>query len=500
MMRALIVALLVVTSAIAQASTKRVAVIVGNNAGNADRAALHYAETDAAKFAGVLGELGGVALEDAFLLRGKSLAAVAEAFELAKQRIAAFRKDPSNRIVLLFYFSGHSDGEALELGNDRLTFSELRRWLASAGADVRVALVDSCKSGALLSAKGGTPGPGFQIRLTDELASTGEVLLTSSAADEVALESREIAGSFFTHHFISGLRGAADTSDDGIVTLSEAYQYAYSHTIKTTGETVIGTQHPAYDYRLSGQGELVLAELSKRSAMLELPGGFERIIVIELAHDQVIAEVTADTHARIAVQPGRYAIRASRGGKLFTGRVEVAAGGQRVVTSEALVPTTIATTASKGGLAPAPAGSLLIAAGGGAGVADDLGLVPGMRLELVTPAGLSFALDAGSRAGRGFRETSLQLAAGYRRGIAHGGWAAWIGLEAGGGVVVQSRTKASGYSSVVTAGGFTGASLELARNMAVAAEATVPVEWLKRDGKPALVALPAAWLGLVIRL
>lgn len=504
MMRALIVAILVASSvassAVAHADTKRVAVIVGNNAGNADRAALHYAETDAAKFASVLGELGGVAPENAFLLQGKSLAAVAEAFARAKQRIAGFRRDPSNHIVLLFYFSGHSDGEALELGGDRLTFSELRRWLVSAGADVRVALVDSCKSGALLSAKGGTPGPGFQIRLTDELASTGEVLLTSSAADEVALESREIAGSFFTHHFISGLRGAADTSDDGLVTLSEAYQYAYTHTIKTTGETVIGTQHPAYDYRLSGQGELVLSELSKRSAMLELPGGFERIIVIELAHDQVTAEVTADTHARIAVQPGRYAIRASRGGKLFTGAVAVAAGRQLVVTSEALVPTTIVVTAPKGGVLGTPAGSLLIAAGGGVGVAHGLGLVPGMRLEFVTPAGLAFALDAGTGSVRGFRESSFQLAAGYRRGIAHSGWAAWLGVEVGGGAVVQSETDAGGYSGVVTAGAITGASLELTRGMAVAAEASVPVEWLKRDGKRVLVALPAAWLGLVIRL
>ena len=500
MMRTLIVAILVALSAVAHAGTRRVAVIVGNNAGNADHAALHYAETDAAKFAGVLDELGGVAPEDTFLLQGRSLAAVVEAFGRAKQRIAGFRNDPSNRIVLLFYFSGHSDGEALELGGDRLTFSELRRWLASAGADVRVALVDSCKSGALLSAKGGTPGPGFQIRLTDELASTGEVLLTSSAADEVALESREIAGSFFTHHFISGLRGAADTSDDGLVTLGEAYQYAYTHTIKTTGETVIGTQHPAYDYRLSGQGELVLSELSKRSALLELPGGFERIIVIELAHDQVTAEVTADTHARIAVQPGRYAIRASRGGKLFTGAVAVAAGGQRVVTSEALVATTTGSTAPKGGGIRTPASSLLIAAGGGAGVARGLGLVPGTRLELVIPAGLSFALDAGSRGGSGFRESSLRLAAGYRRGIAYRGWAAWIGVEVGGGAVVQSGTGAGGYSGMVTAGGITGASLELTRDLAVAAEASVPVEWLKRDGKRVLVALPAAWLGLVIRL
>jgi uncharacterized caspase-like protein len=253
---------------VATAGTHRVAIVVGNNAGNGDRPALHYAETDAAKFADVLTELGGVDPADLILLQGKSLAALDAALDKAKHLIAAFHADPANRVVVLFYFSGHSDGEALELGGDRLTFSRLREWLATAGADVRVALVDSCKSGALLAAKGGVLGPAFQIRLTDDVASTGEALLTSSAADEVALESREIGGSFFTHHFISGLRGAADTSGDGIVTLNEAYQYAYAHTIKTTGETVIGPQHPAYDYRLSGQGELVLAELTKPTAKL----------------------------------------------------------------------------------------------------------------------------------------------------------------------------------------------------------------------------------------
>jgi hypothetical protein len=56
-----IAAMVMVMAAVpANASTKRIAVIVGNNAGNAEQSPLHYAETDAAKFAGVLTELGGV--------------------------------------------------------------------------------------------------------------------------------------------------------------------------------------------------------------------------------------------------------------------------------------------------------------------------------------------------------------------------------------------------------------------------------------------------------
>jgi len=127
----------------------------------------------------------------------------------------------------------------------------------------------------------------------DELASTGEAILTSSAADEIALESREIGGSFFTHHLVSGLRGAADSSGDGIVTLAEAYQYAFSHTVSATAATVAGTQHPAYDYQLAGQGDLVLSELWRPNSALELPSGFDRMLVSGVVRDQVLAELPA---------------------------------------------------------------------------------------------------------------------------------------------------------------------------------------------------------------
>jgi len=499
-MRALVVALaLALAAATAHASTQRIAVVVGNNAGGEGKTPLHFAEIDAAKLGRVLGELGGVAPDHLFVLQGKPLAALGETLALVKRQIDEFRTDPANRVIVLFYFSGHSDGEALELGRDRLTFSELRHRLAALGADVRVVVVDSCKSGALLAAKGGRPGPGFQIRLTDELASTGEALLTSSAADEVALESREIAGSFFTHHFISGLRGAADASGDGLVTLTEAYQYAYAHTIKTTGETVVGTQHPAYDYRLSGQGELVLSELGKRSAILELPGGFERIVVIELAREQVTAEVTSHTHARIAVEAGRYAIRASRGGALFAGDVAVTDGNARTVREDELSVVPFAVTSRKGAPADASSPLIAVAVGAGGGVAGHLGVVPRFRVALVWPAGLSLALHAYARTVAGVHESSASVLAGHRRSLARGGWSAWAGVEIGGGAVMQSG-RYEGYSGLITAGGVLGVSLRVAPRVSVAVEATLPVELMRRDGATALLAAPAGWLGIHVQL
>lgn len=126
--------------------------------------------------------------------------------------------------------------------------------------------------------------------------------------------------------------------------------------------------------------------------------------------------------------------------------------------------------------------------------------MPGARIELVTGRGLSLALAAGSRAGSGFRETSLRGAIGYRLGLTRGAWSAWAGLEAGGGAVIQSRQHPTAYSGVLSAGGLAGIALEATRRIAVAAEATLPGEWLKRDGKATLILVPAGWLGVAVRL
>jgi len=146
----------------AAADTRRLAVVVGNNAGLGEQPPLRYAETDAAKLAQVLRELGGFAPADVALLRGVAPAAVEAALAQVQQQAADWhRHSPANRVLLIFYFSGHSDGQSLELGHQALPFAELRARLAATGADVRVTIIDSCKSGALLAVKGGTPRPGL---------------------------------------------------------------------------------------------------------------------------------------------------------------------------------------------------------------------------------------------------------------------------------------------------------------------------------------------------
>ncbi|MFZ5445065.1 MAG: caspase family protein [Myxococcota bacterium] len=335
-------------STAALAETRRLAIVVGNNAGTGEMPPLRYAESDAGKMARVLVELGDVNPDDVMLLQGQRVTAVERAITEARDRVGFFKKSPDVRTVVFFYFSGHSDGEAIELGAEKLPYARLKALLSGTGADVRLVVVDACRSGAGLREKGGKPADPFTIRLADTLQATGEAFITSSAADESALESSEVMGSFFTHNFISGLRGAADTSGDKLVTLAEAYKYAYDRTVSSTAMLAVGAQHPNYDFRLSGQGELVLSTLLKPSSLLILPD-VDRALVTDLARDQVVVEVVRGAR-EVALAPGQYGLRVFKGGQGFGGRVTLVEGQRQLVAMSALSPiSSSVAVAAKGG-------------------------------------------------------------------------------------------------------------------------------------------------------
>ena len=111
-----------------------------------------------------------------------------------------------------FYYSGHSDEDGLLIGNDRVSYDELRARIQGIPAEVRLAILDSCASGAFTRRKGGVRRAPFMM---DGSADTkGHAYLASSAINEAAQESDRIGASFFTHYLVSGLRGAADVIGD----------------------------------------------------------------------------------------------------------------------------------------------------------------------------------------------------------------------------------------------------------------------------------------------
>ncbi len=314
-MRALI--LLALWAFPAWAGTERLALVVGHNRGAPPHAPLRFAEADAEKVAAVLQELGGVKAEQLKLLKGADKAAVLDGFEWATRAVSRVHERKGEKAMLIVYFSSHSDEQTgLELGPEKLGWKELKGALAATGADVRLAVVDACASSGLLEA-GGRAAPPFEIKLDDQLHVSGEALITSSASNEPSVEAGAFHGSVFTHHLLDGLRGAADASGDGRVTLEEAYRYAYDRTVE--GES---GQHPGYGLRLSGHGELSLTELSGAPRIV-LPSGSDAVVVRDAAGERVV-EARRPEGRELALPPGRYGVELSKDHKSFEAEVALA--------------------------------------------------------------------------------------------------------------------------------------------------------------------------------
>jgi len=305
------------------------------------------------------------------------------------------------------------------------------------------------------------------------------------------------------------LRGAADSSGDGRVTLSEAYQYAYVHTVSATAATEIGPQHPEFDVQLSGEGELVLAELGHPAAAVNLPEGFERALVTDLVRDQVIAELVPGAARQLAVMPGPYDVKMWRAGRAFTGRFQVAAGEVHAISWTDVKPVVELAAATKGDaptvaqVHPEPQVTSGLELGLGLGVGDgvtDLGLaLADVTLRGKGAQGSAITVAVGTGRAADYRETTALTLVGYRLGTDLGPVRAWIAGEAGAGIAVQSWDSGEVDASPIGAvAASVGAAIHLTGPVALTGEARLPLALTERDSKAAWVLLPFGWLGIAV--
>ncbi|MBM7117690.1 caspase family protein [Archangium primigenium] len=315
------------------APLRRFALVAGNDEGGADTRPLRFATEDARKLHALLVRLGGVALGDARLLLDAGPEDFLRALAQLERESAAARAR-GERTELLVYYSGHAKDDTLRMGTQTLGLDTLKHRLAAAPADVRIAILDACRSGRITRAKGARRAPAFSIDAGAGREARGLVLLTSSAADEDSQESDLLGGSYFTHHLLSGLMGDADRSGDGQVTLFEAYSHAYARTVADTADSGAGPQHPTFSYDLSGNGDVVLTDLRGRDEGLLVPasappGPYYFVNGAGL----VVAEVdkAAGTERRLALAPGAYAVKRRLSDRLRVGQIEVRRGDTTVL-------------------------------------------------------------------------------------------------------------------------------------------------------------------------
>ena len=352
-----LVAVAALPAAALGASVQRYLLVAGANQGGVDRARLQYAVSDAERFARVLVELGGVTSANEIVLKEPKLRDFLQALDQLSSRVADGKRAAAGsgggRIEVLVYYSGHADEKGLLLGDDRYSYRSLRDRLDQIPADVRIAVLDACASGAFVRLKGGKPRQAF---LVDESSTMrGHAFLTSSAETEAAQESDRIGASYFTHYLVSGLRGAADSSGDGRVTLNEAYQFAFNETLGRTQQSKGGAQHPSYDITMSGSGDVVMTDVRQTSATLVLGEEMVGRFFVRNAAQQLVVELykPAGRKVELGLEPGTYEVRLERDARSSLARTQLADGGRVVLDAAAFQPTTPETTRRRGIEAPA---------------------------------------------------------------------------------------------------------------------------------------------------
>lgn len=292
------------------------ALVVGSNRPGRGQKPLAYAENDAQRFASLLVELGRLSPDHVTVLRSPGRAELVRALDEIGARISAATR-AGEQSELVFYYSGHARAQGLSLGLEDLDLGELRERITDLGATLTIVLLDACQSGAFSAGKGAEAVAEFSSNSVARLNVSGLAVIASSTGNELSQESPELESSYFTHHLLVGMRGAADANRDGEVALDEAYRYAYHATLAATAATALGTQHPTLEQDLRGKGDVPLTFPAAASTQLALARRLAGSVLLQArAGGAVVAEIekAAGEPMLVALPPGSYVALLRRGG------------------------------------------------------------------------------------------------------------------------------------------------------------------------------------------
>ena len=107
-------------------------------------------------------------------------------------------------------------------------------------------------------------------------------------------------------------------------------QFAFQETLAATTTTEGGAQHPAYDIRMAGTGDVVMTDVRQASSAIVLDPSLDGRFYVRDAHRRLVVELykPAARRAEIAVEPGLYEVQYEKDRRLFRHEV-VATDGQR---------------------------------------------------------------------------------------------------------------------------------------------------------------------------
>lgn len=216
-----------------------VALVVGNNAGDAELPTLSYADDDAVRMAGLLRATGATVelLTRADLDTARQLDTEVNglptmaALSSSVRRLAAVVERATTATAattLIVYFAGHGDAEqgtgSLLLEDGRVGYDALRAVIDEVKASTTHVLLDACNAFFVVHARGAS-GRSWATPSTAGAALSSTVsdvgVFVSTSAEAQVFEWSQLQGGIFSHVLRSGLRGAADADVDGEITYAE---------------------------------------------------------------------------------------------------------------------------------------------------------------------------------------------------------------------------------------------------------------------------------------
>ena len=420
----------------------RFGLVVGENRGLGDEEQLRFAESDARRVKEALVDVGGFAAQDVTALTGADARSVRAALTRLRE---AMGSGPHDRLII--YVSSHSGDGVLHLAGTELPLQELVDFMKSAPVQVGLLVIDACQSGRVTRMKGLKAAEPALPRI-EASGVEGRVLISASGANEYAQESDALQGSYFTHYLVTGLRGAADSSRDGKVTLDEVYAWAWARTIEATFSSRGGVQRPAFSVDLRGAGQLVLSEpqrsLSHLTLEVRAPG---RWLVVAEATGNVFADVDkGEGPVSLALPAGSYRVQLRVPDGVMERTVIVPPSGGVTLSGGDLEQASLLRVARKGGEETRLV--LSVAGGVSSGLVTGLSIQPGAQLRLrrdgylvgpLNQLSVSFDWREGSPASRSFHQTELELRVGTGHRFSWQRASLALGVETGPLVIFQSE-------------------------------------------------------------
>lgn len=211
---------------------------------------LRYTDDDAYKLSGFLRSPEGGAVPESQMVVLIDEDAKREAIIQALVR-AANQADEND--VLIFYFSGHGiEGAFLPVDFDgihnKLPHAEIRDILNISRAKSKIVLADACHSGSLLTAKTPVSQVLEKYYAAFALSKGGLALLLSSRSNEYSLEDNKLRAGVFSHYLMKGVRGIADSNQNGVITVQELFTYLHanvrSYTMNAQTPLLLGNFDP----------------------------------------------------------------------------------------------------------------------------------------------------------------------------------------------------------------------------------------------------------------